>query len=358
MRKEAKLLLNKAIDSLILSIEHFNRPSDCGRTTAVLILLDHAFEMFLKAAIVQRGGRIWPRGANQTIGFDECVRKAYSTRRIKFLSNDQVFQIRAINTLRDAAQHYLLDVSEQQLYLHAQSGVTLFRELMLAVFGKDLQTDLPNRVLPLSTAAPSDILALFDTEVSEISRLLQPPHRRRLEAEAKLRALAIVDRAVFGNTAQPSDSDLSELVTALQQGAQWSDVFRGVALLNVEAEGTGPSIDLRITKNEGIPVHLVPEGTEGAVVVGAKRVDELGFYNLSLHQLAEKLGMTAPKTTALVRYLNMQGDSQYCKTFQIGGMRITRYSQLAIHGARQALETTSIDEIWKTHQPKTRRIRV
>jgi len=44
MRKEAKLLLEKSVDSLILSIEMFNRPSDCGRVHAVLILLDHAFE--------------------------------------------------------------------------------------------------------------------------------------------------------------------------------------------------------------------------------------------------------------------------------------------------------------------------
>lgn len=55
MKKEAKILLEKAVNSLILSVEHFNRPWDQGRVEAVLILLDHAFEMLLKAAILHRG---------------------------------------------------------------------------------------------------------------------------------------------------------------------------------------------------------------------------------------------------------------------------------------------------------------
>ncbi|MGO9103844.1 MAG: hypothetical protein ACLP9Y_32110 [Mycobacterium sp.] len=33
-----------------------------------------------------------------------------------------------LGTLRDAAQHHLLELSEGQLYVHAQSGITLFRD--------------------------------------------------------------------------------------------------------------------------------------------------------------------------------------------------------------------------------------
>ena len=80
MKKEARILLEKAINSLTLSIEHFNRPWDCGRTDTVLILLDHTFEMLLKAAILHRGGKIRKPKASQTLGFDECVRKAVAER--------------------------------------------------------------------------------------------------------------------------------------------------------------------------------------------------------------------------------------------------------------------------------------
>ena len=61
MKKEARLLHNKAVDSLVLSIEFFNRPVERARADSVLILMDHAFETLLKAAIVHQGGRIRAR---------------------------------------------------------------------------------------------------------------------------------------------------------------------------------------------------------------------------------------------------------------------------------------------------------
>lgn len=71
-------MLKKETDSLILAIDYFNRPIDRGRVSAVLILLDHAFEMLLKAAIPHRGGRIREARKRETIGFDSCVRKGVS----------------------------------------------------------------------------------------------------------------------------------------------------------------------------------------------------------------------------------------------------------------------------------------
>ena len=74
MKREVKKLLQKSIESLILSIEIFNRPSDTGRCTASLIFMDHSFEMLLKAAILHRNGEIREkRHAPNTIGFDKCM---------------------------------------------------------------------------------------------------------------------------------------------------------------------------------------------------------------------------------------------------------------------------------------------
>jgi hypothetical protein len=89
MRREAKLLLAKACDSLVLSIELFNRPHECGRISGSLIHLDHGFEMLLKAAILHRGGRIREKQAKETIGFDACVRRSLSDGKIKFLKEEQ-----------------------------------------------------------------------------------------------------------------------------------------------------------------------------------------------------------------------------------------------------------------------------
>src|SRR4051812_10820722 len=97
IRREAKLLLKKAINSLILSVEHFNRPWDDGRVEAVLILLDHSFEMLLKSCLLHKGGRIREKRAKQTLGFDECVRVAFSNAAVKFLSEEDALLLQTIN---------------------------------------------------------------------------------------------------------------------------------------------------------------------------------------------------------------------------------------------------------------------
>ena len=90
MKHESRLLLRKACDSLMLSIEFFNRPHDLGRATTTLILLDHAFEMLLKGGIVHLGGRIRERRARATMGFAKCVRCALSDGAIKFLNEEKL----------------------------------------------------------------------------------------------------------------------------------------------------------------------------------------------------------------------------------------------------------------------------
>jgi hypothetical protein len=75
MRREAKELLERSLDSLLTSIRHFNDPMDRGRQDAVLIFLDRAFELLLKATIVHRGGVIREAGEKHTIGHDKCIRR-------------------------------------------------------------------------------------------------------------------------------------------------------------------------------------------------------------------------------------------------------------------------------------------
>jgi hypothetical protein len=58
MKREAKSLHTKAVDSLVLAVGHFNRCWDRGRAEAVLIFLDRAFEPLMKSVIVAKGGSI------------------------------------------------------------------------------------------------------------------------------------------------------------------------------------------------------------------------------------------------------------------------------------------------------------
>ena len=355
MKREVQLLLEKACDSLVLSIELFNRPSDRGRVSGTLIQLDHSFEMLMKAAILHKGGRIREPRAKQTIGFDVCVRRSLSDGNIKYLSEEQALVLRTINGLRDAAQHYLLSISEAQLYIHVQSGVTLFRDILKSVFDQELSSLLPERVLPVSTAPPLDLVTLFDSQIAEIKKLLGPGKRRQLEAKAMLRPLAILNSTIFEESDQPSDKELKQLGDEILKGKAWVDIFKGVTMVKIEADGNGPSLSLRLSKNEGIPVHLVNEETSGTSVVAVKRVDELGFYNLGAQDLADKVGLTRPKTLAVVKHIGLQDDLNCCKEIKIGKSRFRRYSPKAINVIKEALIHQTADQIWKLQRKKQTR---
>jgi hypothetical protein len=349
MKKEVRLLRRKAVESLVLSIELFNRPSDEARTHGVLILLDHAFEMLLKAAILHRGGRIREPRAEQTIGFDSCVRRGLSDARITFLIDTQALTLQMINSLRDAAQHHLLDISEPHLYIQSQAGLSLFRELFKKVFGEDLKAHLPGRVLPLSTTPPTDLATLFDSETREIQKLLVPGSRRRTEAEAKLRSLAIVEKSLNGEKVQPSVGELRRLAGEIvSRKKAWNEIFPGVASVILTTKGYGPSLDLRISKI-GSPVQLVLEGTPGATVVAVKRVDELSFYSLGRDQLAAKVNLSGPKATAFIRFLDLKNDPECFKRFAVGKTKFDRYSPKAITAIQEGLSKHSVIEIWRSH---------
>jgi hypothetical protein len=249
----------------------------------------------------------------------------------------------------------LLDISEGQLYVHVQSGVTLFRDLLKCVFDQDLAYHLPTRVLPVSTSPPTDLATLFESEVGEIKKLLRPGRRRQVEALARLRPLAILDATIQGEKGQPSDADLRRIGKEVSQGSAWAEVFRGAAAVEIVADGTGPSLSLRLSKKEGIPIQLVAEGTPGASVVAVRRVDELGFYSLGAKQLAEKVGQTMPKAVAVVDHLGLRDDQDCYKEFKIGKTLHKRYSQKAIDRIKEALRDQSVDEIWQSRRVNARR---
>jgi hypothetical protein len=198
----------------------------------------------------------------------------------------------------------------------------------------------------VSTSPPTDLTTLFDSEVAEIKKLLGPGRRRRLEAAARLRPLAILDGTIRGEKGQPSDADLARIGKEVLTGKKWGDVFKGVSAIEITADPAGPGLALRLSKKDGIPIQLVPEGTAGASVVAVKRIDELGFYSLGARQLAEKVGLTMPKAGAVVDHLKLRGDPDCYKEFKIGKTVHKRYSPKAIEAIKGCLKTEKANDIW------------
>jgi len=353
VKKEVKSLLSRGIDSLVLAIDHFNKPWNKGRIVIVFMLLNHSFEMLLKAAILHKGGRIREKRAKETIGFDHCVRKCLSDHQVRFLNEDQALAIRTINSLRDAATHYLLDIREEQFYIHVQSGITVFKDILNKVFEKDLSDFLPERVLPVCTKLPKDLVLLIDEEIEEIKKLLTLPRRKISLAKSRLRPIAIMENAVKGDSTQPSDKDLNKILQNLAKNS-WQSIFHGIAGLNIDTQSEGLNISLRLTKKVGIPVRLIKEGEEKGLPVAVKRVNELDYYNLNVTKLSKKLCLTIPKALALIHYFNIQSDEELFKVIKIGASKFNRYSPKALNFLKKKLDEVDIKEIWKQYKIKKR----
>lgn len=212
--------------------------------------------------------------------------------------------------------------------MYSQAGVTLYKDFLKRVFDEKLVDYLPERVLPVSTEPPRDLHSMVEADFSEIRKLLKPHSRRQIEARAKLRALAIVESSLEGVRSQPSEMEVNSLIRQVRSGKTWQDIFPGVASLQLSTEGSGISVEIRITKKEGENVQIVPEGTPGATVLVVKRVNELDYYSLGLRDLARKVGLGANKALAVVKHLKLQDSEEYFKVAKLGKAEFKRYSPL------------------------------
>ena len=348
MRREVRLLKQKAIDSLVLGIELFNRPREDSRVEGVLIHADRAFELLLKSVIRHRGGAIREPGDPNTIGFRACVNKCLSDAALKCLNNDQAITLHALNGWRGAAQHYIVIVSEQQLYLACQAAVTLFNDLLGAVFGESLRDYVPDRVLPVSTSPPRDLDLFLDDDMSAIKTLLRPGSRQMDVARARLRPIAILEGATLAREVPPSDEELDRLLGDLRVGRAWREVFPGVAHLQLATEGSGLTYSLRLSKSEGFPVKLVNEAESEGNVVAVRKVSELGFYSLGFADVASHLAdlVTRNKLLAVIEHLKLQEDEDCFKVLVVGHLPHKLYSQEALKRLRAELSSLDIDAIW------------
>ena len=68
MRATAKTLHGKALSSMRTAMTAFNSPHDDGRPTVVLLHLQHAFEMLLKAALFQGGANVFDKTPAAALG--------------------------------------------------------------------------------------------------------------------------------------------------------------------------------------------------------------------------------------------------------------------------------------------------
>jgi hypothetical protein len=304
---EVKQLRQKALNSMLLSIGHYNGLSDVGRTEAVLFFQIHAFEMLLKAGLLKKGCDIRTKDKKRTITFDDCVKQALSNGDYKFLDDDQALLLNCLNGFRNEAHHHLLILREEILYTQAQAAVTLFRDILKSQFGIRLEEHLPARVLPLATVAPSNPTLVFRDEVDAVRKLLAPGLRRGMEAGQRLKAVAILEDALAGEDSQPEKSRLDKLALRVKDGEEFETLFPAVSAVGFSVSGENSTFALRLNKHAGVAVRYAREGTEGVAIV-LKPVHDLDHYNLTHTNVRERLGLNASQVSSALTVLGARKD--------------------------------------------------
>lgn len=351
LKQEARVLRRKALSSLTVATTAFNSPMNDGRVTQVLLSLQHSFEMLLKAALVQDGARVFDKELGRSIGFEACVRQAMNSGIIK-LTDTEAGTLRAIDAMRDDEQHWFNKVSEQLLYLHARAGITLFDDLLQRVFGQHLADYLPSRVLPLSVDPPRDLALLIDEEYSQIAALLAPGRRASHEARARIRTLLAMEAHVEAE-ARVSSKDVDRIEKGIKAGQSRSEVFPRLDEVATRVQGTGVNLTVHFTKKAGAPVRYVSDESSPAAAI--REVDLARKFYLSASDLATKVGLTGPRSTALRRHLGIDKDSGTRHVFVFDSQRIPRFSDNAYRAMKEALEQIDMDAVWEGHKPAGKR---
>ena len=303
----------------------FNGVDDSGRQTAVIRDLHHAFEMLLKAALSEKSVKLFDRKSGRSLGFEKCVRLS---REHLGLSGHQVGLLRAIDAVRDDEQHWLSELSEGLLYLHARAGVTLFDEILERTSRKRLGDYLPERVLPISTSPITEVEILVDQQYKQVKDLLRPGKRRRVEARSMLRGLLAMEGHV-SDDARVSERDVDRVERAVREGKPVEQVFPRLTNVAATYSGEGSAVQVQFTKRQGAPVQLVP-ADDPRETAAVREVDLQRKYHLSKSDLAEKVGLTRPKANALRQHLGIDEDEDYAHVFQFESQKHFRYSDNAV----------------------------
>jgi hypothetical protein len=334
LRREARTLKGKALCSLRRAVTAFNSCDDDGRVTCVLLHMQHAAEMLMKAILVQHRIKVFDPKKQRSVGFEKCVNLATECAK---LTPQEAGLLRAIDAFRDAEQHWMIVVPEDILFLHARGFVTTFDDLLKRALEDALAVHLPARVLPMCTQPPVAFDILVDREYGAIRDLLKPGKRQRDVARGRIRTRLAMESHV-AEDAHISEADITRVERAIRTGKPRDEVFPRLGGLDTQVSGEGPTITVRWTKKEGggAPVRFIAadDPTEAAAV---REVDLQKRFHMPATKLASRLKLSPHQSYTLRQKLGIDADQQCRHVFTFGGSKHQMFSDTAFQQMRAAL---------------------
>lgn len=306
--------------------------------------------MMLKSLIVERTGTVFDAERGYSYGFDTCLRLA--AEQLDLITGDHRKFLSILDNLRDSATHYYQEVSEPMLYVFAQASVSLFNELIRKATGKGLLDFLPGRVLPISSIPPQQLGRVLDDEFNRLRELLRRPDMNKRQAMAMLRPLMAFKIGGEETHRRMTAAELEVAIENLSAAESWRVVFPEIARIELASDGDGISVGFKVVKEtpDALPVRVLRPGDPeppGGVII-QKEINLFDKFSLGLHQLAEKLGISAPRTLALIREYQIHDDEDSFRAVTVGSQCYKRYSKKALDCLRERLSV--VEEVWRKHR--------
>jgi hypothetical protein len=109
---------------------------------------------------------------------------------------------------------------------------------------------------------------------------------------------------------------------------------------------------MRISKDAPIAVRIAQPGESPLGTVIKQVIDPYDKYNLGRDQLAEKLGLSGPRTTALILDLEIKADADCYHEWYSRSTKLNGYSKKALDLMRAAKESMNLEEVWQRQRHK------
>lgn len=147
MVDEKQRLIDKSIEAFILGLEVYNKPTIKYRVEGFSFFIVNAWELLLKAEMLNRGLPIYYRdNQNRTVSIEVAIRKIYPDINTRVRLN-----LEKIVELRNISTHFITEDYEQKYVPLFQACVLNFTEELLRFHNRDISDYISQSFLTIST---------------------------------------------------------------------------------------------------------------------------------------------------------------------------------------------------------------
>lgn len=167
MENISKRLVSKSIETFILGLEIYNKPTIKYRIEGFSFFIINAWELMLKAELINRGINIYYRDKpDRTLGVDAVIKKIYTDKNTRIRLNlEKIIELRNIST------HYITEDYEVKYAPLFQACVLNFVNKIQRFHGEDITQYIAQNFLTISARyeplSNEDIKLKYSPEIAE-----------------------------------------------------------------------------------------------------------------------------------------------------------------------------------------------